>query len=46
MNVVFVCILASLVWQHHSQAAQIEGPGQAVVHIHLHPLTHVRHLYL
>lgn len=32
--------------QHQSEVAQVEGPGQAVGHVHLPPLADVGHLHL
>ena len=41
-----VCVLMLLTGQHQAQVAQVEGPGQAVGHVHLPPLADVWHLHL
>lgn len=41
-----MCVLMLLTRQHQSQVAKVEGPGQAVGHVHLPPLADVWHLHL
>lgn len=41
LSVVYVCVLLLLTWKHQFEVAQVEGPGQAMGHIHLPPLAQV-----